>query len=57
MQNCRRKAANKTVSMDRQTDGRKAMAIPVYPTSLRSGGYNQKLPYNKFCSPPNSLPG
>ena len=38
MQNCRRKAPDKTVSMDRktdsQTDGGIAMAIPVYPPPL-----------------------
>ena len=34
MQNCRRKAPD----MDGCTDGRTAMAIPVYPAPLRCGG-------------------
>ena len=36
----RRKAPDKIVSMDGQTDGQTAMAIPVYPLPLRCGGYN-----------------
>ena len=38
----RRKAPDKIVSMDGWTDGRAAMAIPVYPPSLRCGGYKKE---------------
>ena len=43
MQNCRRKAPDKIVYTDRQTEGQTAMAIPVYPLHFIVGGIMTKI--------------